>query len=288
MCELFELFIRERRYLKNVSPATVEWYRQSWAAFSPTLETRIPDRLNKAVLIDSIEALKNRGIRSVSINTYARCMNAFLRWLHEEGHAPILWKVPRLKETSAVLSTWRTDDAERLMKYRPADLVEHRVQTVAVLILDTGARLNEVLSLRHADLDFDNLLMTIRNGKGAKQRIVPMSTYVRSALVRFLKQKESNRPEDLVFCTRDGGSLSSNNMRRDLRELCKVVPVRGVKIGFHILRHSFATNYIRSGGDVLTLQRILGHASLELTRRYVSLQTEDLKAAHSRHSMFCA
>ena len=64
--------------------------------------------------------------------------------------------------------------------------------------------------------------------------------------------------------------------------------IKGVKRGWHCLRHSFAAAYIRDGGDVFSLQRMLGHARLELSRRYVNLQTEDLQQKHSKHARLLA
>jgi integrase/recombinase XerD len=151
--------------------------------------------------------------------------------------------------------------------------------------MDTGMRLDEALNLRTPDVDFENLLITIRKAKGGKQRVVPFSTSLRKVLFKYVAA--SGGGGGLVFSTRDGGPLLQNNVRRDFTRLCKRIGIagRGVKGGFHILRHGFATEYLRRGGDVIRLGRILGHSTLEVTRRYVHLQTEDLSAVHERLSL---
>ena len=79
--------------------------------------------------------------------------------------------------------------------------------------------------------------------------------------------------------------LTRRNLLRDLKHLGRDLGIAGVRFSFHTLRHTFAVNYIRKGGDVFRLQRILGHSTLEMTRRYVNLQTEDLQAVHNKLSL---
>ena len=283
MQELFEMFIKDRRYAKGVSPRTESWYRQSWHAFHDALSKASPDALSKSDFTPVIEGFCSRGVSPITINTYARAINAFLRWLHEEGHCPTLVRIPRLKEPETVVVTFRLEHVQRLIQYRPTCRNQRRAQIMALLILDTGMRLKEVLSLRIGDIDLDNLLVTVRDGKGGKQRVVPISVELRRVLFKYISAHSS--VSGLVLCSRDGGSLLQNNVRRDFKAVCSRLKISGVKGGFHVLRHTFAVNYVRNGGDVFRLQRILGHSTLEMTRRYVNLQTEDLQAVHSRLSL---
>ncbi len=282
MQELFEIFIKERRYGKGVSVRTEGWYRQSWQAFREVLNGSSPESISKSDFSPVIETLCRRGVSPITINTYARAINAFLRWLHEEGRSPKLVRIPRLKEPETVVQTFRPEQVHHLMQYRPSCRNQRRVQTMALLILDTGMRLKEVLSLRVNDIDLDNLLVTIRDGKGGKQRVVPISIELRKVLFRYTSAIPAS---GLVFCSRDGAILSQNNVRRDFKAVCSRLKISGVKGGFHVLRHTFAVNYIRNGGDVFRLQRVLGHTTLDMTRRYVDLQTADLSAVHSKLSL---
>lgn len=85
-----------------------------------------------------------------------------------------------------------------------------------------------------------------------------------------------------MFCTSRGIGPSQRNLSRDFKMLCLRLHITGVRTSFHTLRHTFPVNYLRAGGNVLYLQRILGHASLEMTNRYCrSLGIEDLKAVHN-------
>jgi integrase/recombinase XerD len=124
------------------------------------------------------------------------------------------------------------------------------------------------------------MLLTVR-GKGDKHRVVPMSFELRRMLFRHLDKHNFIS----VFCSSKGSPLSQRNALRDMKIVTGHLGITGVRCSFHTLRHTFALNYIRNGGDVFRLQRILGHTTLEMTRRYVNLQTEDLQAVHNKLSM---
>src|SRR5688572_1582038 len=93
---MIESFIKERIYFKNVSPKTIAWYRDSFKAFEGVL-------VDKQSIGKRIMEMRERGVCAISINTWLRCINAYFRWLHSEGHSPQLLKIPRLKEEQKVI-----------------------------------------------------------------------------------------------------------------------------------------------------------------------------------------
>jgi site-specific recombinase XerD len=118
-------------------------------------------------------------------------------------------------------------------------------------------------------------------GKGKKQRLVPMSVELRKAMSKRIAKHDHT----LVFCTRDGGRLSQRDVPHDLRRMCQALGITGVRCSLHTLRHSFAVNYLRAGGNLYYLQRIMGHSSITTAERYLkSLGVEDLQAIHDRLS----
>src|SRR4029077_9237004 len=140
MQEIFESFIKDRRYGKGVSVRTEGWYRQSWHAFQDALSGASTESISKSDFVPVIERLCSRGVNPITVNTYARAINAFLRWLHEEGRSPKLVRIPRLKEPETVVVTFRLEHVQHLMQYRPSCRNQRRAQTMALLILDTGMR----------------------------------------------------------------------------------------------------------------------------------------------------
>ena len=269
-------FIKERTYLKGVSPKTIDWYKSSFKAFDGALDS-------KAGLIERIAKLKETN-SNTSINTYLRCINAFLHWRDGQGDkcSPQCTHIhiPRLKEEQKVLTTLSSEQVNRILQFRPRGRNQARAHTLTLLLLDSGLRCAEALSLRWEKVDFENLLITVA-GKGGKHRIVPFSLECRKVL--FLWRKKQRH--ELVFSTRNGTAITSRNIQRDMKLLADCAGVQGVRFSPHTMRHTFAVNYIRNGGDVFRLQRMLGHSTLEMTRRYVNLQTEDLQAVHDRLSL---
>jgi integrase/recombinase XerD len=170
----------------------------------------------------------------------------------------------------------------RLMQWRPRTTPQHRLQALVATLCDTAARIDELLSLRWEDVDFDNLLLTL-HGKGRKDRKTPMSLELRRRL--FLWQRKSETKTGLVFGTRDRTKQGRRNVLRDVKALCRELGFEPPARTLHSFRHTFALNYLRNGGSVFHLQRMLGHSLPEMTRRYANLTTADLQAVHERFSL---
>jgi integrase/recombinase XerD len=279
MTELFEQFLQEREYLKNVTPATIKSYRCAWKAATRGLP-ELAEQLDAKVLEGCVLKMRQAGLSPVSVNTHLRSLNAFLRWLHGGGHTATSLVVPKLIAEQKILKTFTVEQIQRFQNHRPTSTSQHRVHTLACLLVDTGLRSNEALSLKRADVDLHNLLLRAM-GKGRKERVVPISFELRKILFRWLQTHE----HDYVFATRTGSAISYRNAVRDFGKLCRRLQIKDVRCSFHTLRHTFGLNYIKRGGDSFMLQRILGHSTLEMTRRYVNLQTADLSAVHHRLSI---
>jgi integrase/recombinase XerD len=276
----FEQFIEEKKYLANVSPATEEWYRHSlrWLPSpSPT----------EAELKSMVIRMREQGRRASGVNCACRAINSYLHWASGAStkcHAGCSHlKVPKLKEEQRILPTFTVDDIKKLSRHRPKGFQPTRLHVFILTLIDTGSRSGEALGLRWADVDFDNLLLKL-HGKGAKDRLVPFSFELRRHLYRW---KQLNR-WDLVFPSHQGQWLGRRDQLRDVKRLCTrlgiVVPARTI----HAFRHTFAANYLRRGGSVFHLQKVLGHSSLEMTRRYANLVTADLQAIHQKVSLLAA
>src|SRR6185436_3675789 len=121
--------------------------------------------------------------------TYIGAMNAFCVWLFTEGHITERVKLPKLRVERRMLSVLDDTQMRALIGYKPTSLGQRRVHVAALLALDTGLRVSEVLHLRHADVDFHNLIVKVF-GKGQKERLVPFSPELRKRLYRFAQLKE--------------------------------------------------------------------------------------------------
>src|ERR1019366_4933104 len=169
-----------------------------------------------------------------------------------------------------------------LLGWKPKKATGRRLSTLISVLADTGCRIDEALSLQWKDIDFDNLLVLL-HGKGRKDRLVPMSLELRRRL--FLFQRKTEAKEGLAFPTQVGTKQGRRNVLRDFKQLCRTLGFEPPARCIHAMRHTFAVNYLRKGGGVFHLQKMLGHSTLEMTRRYANLMTEDLQAIHQKVSL---
>jgi integrase/recombinase XerD len=277
--QLFESYTRERQFIKNVSQTTLVWYKATWRAVRPHLP-REANALTPQILKTCMIALRSEQRSAITVNTYLRVVNSFSGWLHEEGHMQVLLRAPKLMEERRIARTFTREQIKRFVRYQPKDAIEQRAHVLGCLLADTGIRIKEALGLKRADVDLQTMLLTVF-GKGRKDRTIPFSISMRKILFRWLQTHEHS----WVFATRNDTALGYHNALRDLQVITTSLGIVGTRTSFHTFRHTFGTNYIKQGGNVFMLQRVLGHSSLEMTKRYVTLQTSDLQAAHEHLSL---
>ena len=152
-----------------------------------------------------------------------------------------------------------------------------RHRAVILLLLDTGMRAEELVSMTLANCDLKNQRLTVF-GKGAIERLIPFSSRTAQVLWKYLATRPDARPTDPLIATEHGAPLTRHDLRKRLVEIGRRAGVTGVSV--HRFRHTFAINYLRNGGDIYTLQMILGHATLEMCKRYLALAHSDAAERH--------
>ena len=274
----FEQFIRERQILVSVTPSTVEWYRRclKWLpSANPTQEDL------RAVVV----RMRKAGRKETGVNSVLRGLNAYLHWDSGSerrcGPGCNHPRIAHLREPRFVLPVFTEQQVKRLVTWKPTGRYEQRLHLAVLFLLDTGARISEALGVRVRDIDFDNLLVSL-DGKGRKERLVPFSHELRRALFRAVSESNGHA---FVFASDTGNALMRRNVLRDLKSLCLNLGFEPPARTIHAFRHTFAVNYLRRGGSVFHLQKVLGHSTLEMTRRYANLVTADLQAVHERVSL---
>jgi integrase/recombinase XerD len=188
-----------------------------------------------------------------------------------------------VKVERRVLQLLSDQTMQVLLAQKPKHFDQWRLHAIVCLLLDAGLRIEEALTLRRSDVDFDNLLVTVF-GKGRKERRVPFSSELRKVLFRYEQVRVKQCPQaELMFPSRRGGSWNQRNSLRGLHLLQEKLHLP--TFGWHRLRHTFATNYLRQGGDIVRLSMVLGHTQITTTQRYLHLLTEDLSASHQKVSI---
>jgi len=188
-----------------------------------------------------------------------------------------------LKVEKRIIETLTDDQMNALLATKPKRFDQWRLHAIVCMLLDTGLRIEEGLTLRRRDVDFDNLLATVF-GKGRKERRVPFSFELRKVLFRYARVREQQcARSELMFPARQGSAWDQRNSLRGLHLLQRKLGLP--MFGWHRLRHTFATNYLRQGGDIVRLSMVLGHSQITTTQRYLHLLTEDLSASHQKVSI---
>ena len=262
---MYEDFLKEKQYITNVSPATLEWYKLAlnW----------LPNKITERSLKDAVVKMRASGMKPRSVNSYRTAINSYLAWSGSE------LTMPKLQDEQKVPSTFSESDIQKLSKWKPKTYYEKRLHLLLLTLVDTGTRISEILNLKWADVDLDNNLMTVM-GKGRKSRIIPFSFELRKHLFRWKGQCQ------LVFSTRDGKKkLMRRNVNRDAKKLCRRLEINPPERTLHALRHTYAINALRRGASVFHVQKQLGHTTLDMTRRYCNLNTDDLSKMHNQVSL---
>jgi len=153
-----------------------------------------------------------------------------------------------------------------------------------ITLLDTGLRISELINLRLEDAHVDQGYLKVM-GKGARERVVPIGSVAQKSLQRYMfhfRPEPYYEEQDLFFLTLEGKPLSINAVHLKFTRLGKKSGVK--RFHAHLCRHTFATKYLINGGDVFSLQQILGHSSLEMVRRYVTLALAQVRVQHRKFS----
>jgi site-specific recombinase XerD len=215
-------------------------------------------------------------------------LRAFASWLHSEGYTETnrLQAVKPPKIQSKVIQVLTDEEIRRLLgRFDRDDPFGARNFAAVWTLLDCGLRASELCGLATEDAHLEQGYLKVL-GKGNKERLVPVGVGAQAALVRW---RNYFRPEFLVgdvahfFVNANGEALTISALEEMVKRagIAAGVP----RITCHLLRHTFATNYlVRQVGDPLRLQQILGHTSLEMVRRYVSMANVQRSLIESRNS----
>jgi len=277
--DLFQTWIRETEILDRCSARTIDSYHDAWSAYKryQGCTCEMTKTRAKTFVLNAV----NAKLTPHTINSYASGINSFLTWLHSNEYIEERIRVLLQPTSKRVLPTYTTEDAARVLNHRPSTKSERRLLAILHLIADAGLRIDECLTLPRSAVDYDNCLVTV-TGKGSKVRIVPMSLTCRAVLFRWSQQPQEH---PLLFCTASGRKLSVHNLRRDLLRLLRRCGVQKPAGSFHTWRRLSAKLFVRSGGDVATLSRILGHSKVSVTMdHYLEDDPEALRLAHRQHS----
>ncbi|MGN0542412.1 MAG: tyrosine-type recombinase/integrase [Acutalibacteraceae bacterium] len=215
--------------------------------------------------------LKTKNITTTTIQTYIRALRSFLSWCYSEGYIdtniPEHFKLPKAKRKTIDVLT--DEEIQRLFScLNGRDFHSVRNYCIVALMLDSGLRLNEVVTLNRDKIHIVEGYIIV-NGKGNKERIVPLGMNSKKALLRYISIIPNSELQTPLFLKDTLTPIKQSTVKQLFRRLKSVACIPRLRP--HLLRHSFATRYLENGGDIYSLQLILGHTSLEMVKKYVHL-----------------
>jgi site-specific recombinase XerD len=275
------------------SRRTIDWYRtylDEFAAFTGRGgQTGTLDDLKPAIARRWLLACQSSRPLPLAPNSMAgrvRTLRAFGGWLQRELqlNAHPLAGLPIPKVPDVLIPSLTESELRALLEGVNGTRDSIRDRAILVVMLDTGLRLGEVVGLSVGDVDLIEGRCRVM-GKGAKERVVPIGGRTRRALRAWVVTRRRVYGSDPLFISRRGGRLTPRAVQQLVRRVARAAGL-STRCSPHVLRHSFARAFLMNGGDVFSLQRILGHSpsSLQVTRRYVQLLDDDLRAVHRRVS----
>lgn len=260
-----ENFIFDER-IRGSSPYTVSYYERVLRYFRERSGIASLDELNITVCGNYVLSLMQSGLASTSVQTYVRGFRVFLRWLFANDYTEtdLSQRLRLPKAQRKVIDVLTDAEALHLLScFDVNDFHQLRNLCAVFLMMGSGLRMNEVITLKADKVHLDEGFAIV-DGKCNKQRIVPLS----QAAVPYLKHYLSVRPlSDFLICQKNGKPMTPATVKDIFRKLKQSTGIP--RLHPHLLRHTFATKYLENGGNIYSLQTILGHSSLEMVKRYL-------------------
>ncbi|MET3507637.1 tyrosine-type recombinase/integrase [Halalkalibacter oceani] len=283
-------FCSDRRRI-GVRESTIDYYTRFLTMFRRYIirekDEIIPvDEIDVQLLDGFVEYLRDvRRNSTGGINAKIRAIRAFLFFCEDVGyisHNPAKdWKQIRGKEPE--INTFTVSQINALLKQPDRrKLTGLRDYLLILFLIDTGARISEALGVKVSDVKFEESRVYLRNTKSNLNRYVPMSDRLSAELRQFIRIHAGM--SEYVFCNLRGDPIRRDSFRLILNELGKRAGITNVRCSPHTCRHTFSKFYILNGGDVFSLMQILGHSTLDMTKKYVRLFGTDIVNKHRKYS----
>lgn len=248
---------------------TLGYYRASLRYFTDFCgaDTDVSS-VSTADLKSYVIKLINTGIKKVTVKSYTRAVKVFFRWCYEEEYTEtdITKKFKLIKVPPKIIEVLTDAELHTIINRYDDSVIGIRNKCIILMMCDCGLRLSEVTSLKLDNVSFEHRTALV-TGKGGKSRLVPLGTATLEHLKRYLEVRRGTVPE--LFVTFNGDKLTNSAIDSLFARLRKHTGIK--RLHPHLLRHTFATNFIYDGGNPVVLQMIMGHSDIETTQIYLHL-----------------
>lgn len=290
--ELHAQFCQEALVIKNYRPSTIKYYQDTLRYFLRLIKVEFVQEVNTENLRTFL--YNGRMERKWSSETFLhhyKSLRAFLKWCVGRNYLsvnPILpIEKPRLEKKLPKRVT--RQEALKILEYSfnrksTYRFERYRNRGVMALMIYAGLRASEVFNLKLNDVDLKNNVISIFEGKGAKDRIVPICLPLQRILLEYLKDRERLERKSIHFFTSTRGDIpfTYNGLKKVVEVLKRET---GINFSAHRLRHTFATLMLEGGCDLFSLQKMMGHSDIKTTTIYLSTTVNHLQEQIRKHPL---
>ena len=242
--------------------------------------------IDEVIVSEYLEFLYSRGLNRNSISRKLSAIRSFYNYLFRENivkvnyfknvsnpkRARVLPKYAKNKDLEAIFNSFDMDDK-----------FEQRNRLILEMLYSTGVRVGELVNIKLNDIDKYNNSIKIL-GKGSKERIVYYGEYAKNIMELYLSDSREkilkNKKSDYLFLNKNGSKISERYIRKminDVVEKCSI----DYHISPHTLRHTFATDMLNNGADLMSVKELLGHSTIDTTSIYTHISNEQIKKVYS-------
>ncbi|MEH7121560.1 tyrosine-type recombinase/integrase [Neobacillus vireti] len=312
LTDLFETFMKAKG-LEGLRERTLEEHRTTFKYFLTFLERKHPhlkyiDDINTEVVRDYVYYMtkekqlwddhteasmrfktEKKGLSPFTVNIRLRTLKCFFKFLYDEGH------ISENPTKRVKLLKTEQDTIEAFSEKQIIDLLNQpdqrsyagfRDYTLMLLFLDSGIRCNEALGLKIKDFNYDQGIIKVPASlaKNTHARILPISKKTAKSLKTLIKENSVFESQDYIFLSNYGQKIDPSWIRSRIKEYGKKADIKDIRVSPHTFRHTFSKMYILNGGDAFTLQRLLDHSTMNMVRKYIQMNSEDIKKQHHQFS----
>lgn len=294
--ELEQQFLEYLEIEKNRSRKTIENYKHYLDRFLTESKITSPSQItddsvrNFRLHLNRTEDRFGKNLKRVTQNYHIIALRAFLKYLAKRDIKTLpAEKIELGKQEEREVSFLERDELERFLRSpEGTGLASLRDRAILETLFSTGLRVSELCSLNHEEVDLKRGEFTVR-GKGRKLRVVFLSDTAKAALSNYLDARQDidnalfiRVPRDEKFEKFDKLRLTPRSVQRIVKKYATKSGIIGKKVSPHSLRHSYATDLLRNGADIRSVQSLLGHASVTTTQIYTHVTDKQLREVHEK------
>ena len=233
---------------------------------------QLPTELDSEQVLDYLHLVKSKGTPSATFfkfTVYGMRAACKLRGLPYQQ-----FSLPAIEHSNKMPTVLNASEVKQLIKV--CDLLKHRL--LLGLCYGCGLRCGEVRNLRIGDADIERGMLHVRQGKGSKDRVLPLGTMLCRGIKEYL---QAERPQTFLFEGHTGGAFSQRGAQWVMSQALKKTSIVKEDVSLHTLRHTYATHLLEQGVNILTIKELLGHAHIDTTMIYLHLAKPMLNMAFS-------